>query len=88
MLLILDLKKCTTSIQVLKNFGEFFEFGGKGGNINVKAINAMEGWGINWDALNDSMHYLDKGGIWGNSKIFTFPLHLKVINCSAFQQNE
>lgn len=42
-------------------------------------------WGKNWDAFNDILRYLDKGGIWGDNQIFSFPLVLQISNFQNFQ---
>jgi hypothetical protein len=84
----IDLTGVKTEDQVLNKLGEVFEFGGPDGNIHVLAINAGKGWGKNWDALNDSLMYLDSGGIWGISKRFHFPLTVILENTSEIQKHD
>ena len=86
--IIVDLEGLKTKQEVLLKFGEVFEFGGPDGNVPVEAINAGKGWGINWDAMNDSLSHLEAGGIWGTSKKFMFPLYMKVVNYQDFAKND
>lgn len=78
---LIDLKNCDTEEKVLSKIGEILDLGGTVGN-NKK------GWGHNWNALNDSLSYLDVGGIWGSSKILEFPLELVFTNFQSFQEKE
>jgi hypothetical protein len=85
---IIDLSGIINKDQLLKKLGEVFEFGGPGGNIPVSSLNAGKGWGLNWDALNDSLMYLSIGGIWGTSRKFMFPLIVVFKNSHELQKNE
>ena len=85
MKVVVDLAGQTTGEEVLLRFGEVFELGGPNGNHKCTA---GAGWGINWNALNDSLSDLDTGGIWGSSRIFSFPLEVDVINCGQFKQGD
>lgn len=81
----IDLGNIDGKEKLLKLFGEIFELGGPNGNVDCSSAE-KKGWGINWDALNDSLSYLDAGGIWGNSKRFTFPLHVYITHYKKFEQ--
>jgi|SRR3989338_5471523 len=87
MKIIIDLSGLNTEDKVLHKFGEVFEFGGPGGNIPANGPNQGKGWGFNWDAMNDSFRSLGKGGIWGTSKKFNFPLEIEIINYQEFQES-
>jgi hypothetical protein len=82
----IDLAGANTTEAVLTVLGKELCLGGPDGNHTVIAANAGDGWGMNWDALQDSMLYLDSGGIWGNSPKFAFPLLLELVNCSSFRE--
>jgi hypothetical protein len=85
----IDLKGLKTKEEVLHTFGEVFQLGGgPEGNIPVAANTTGKGWGMNWDALADSMSYLDTGGMWGTSRKFEFPLTITVVNVQDFQEND
>ncbi len=86
--IIIDLSGVRNQVQILHKLGEIFEFGGPNGNISVSSPTAGKGWGLNWDALNDSLRYLDTGGIWGTSKKFEFPLKIVFENSRELQENE
>lgn len=85
---VVDLSGLKTSGEVLSRFGEIFEFGGPNGNIKISTTEQRNGWGLNWDAFNDSLRYLEKGGIWGTSKKFEFPLEIELINSGEFQNDD
>jgi hypothetical protein len=84
----IDLLGCADSKSVLLKIGEVLQLGGPDGNHPVEAVNAGEGWGVNWDALNDSLSSLDEGGIWGNSKKPEFPLNITFENYDEFSKND
>lgn len=65
-------------------FGRELELGGPDGNFPVKGPNAGRGWGMNWDALADSLSSLDAGGIWGTSRRFEFPLKIILLNTQEY----
>ena len=64
---IIDLGEARTSDHVLGTLGRVLQLGGPDGNIPVTTVGAGRGWGMNWDALRDSLRCLDTGGIWGTS---------------------
>lgn len=84
----INLKDCNNEEKVLSKIGEILFLGGIDGNIPGKSDVTMKGWGLNWDALNDSLSCLDTGGIWGNSPKFKFPLQLIFVNCSSLKKND
>ncbi len=86
--IFIDLKGLTTKQEVLRKLGEVFEFGGPGPEANVPVVGPLDGkgWGMNWDALNDSLRHLEKGGIWDTSKKFVFPLYIKIYNYEEYQK--
>lgn len=84
----IDLKGLKTEDAVLHKFGELFEFGGPNGNISTGATNERKGWGLNWDAFNDSLYLIEEGGIWGTSKQFKFPLEIELSNLEEFKNND
>ncbi len=69
----IDLKEIKTKEQLLNKIGESLEFGD---------------WGMNWDALNDSLRYLDKGGIFGTSKILDFPMTVNFLSCAELKRDD
>ena len=83
----IDLLQCESKNEVLLKFGEALRFGGKNGNNSVTGPFAGKGGGINWDALNDSLRYLDSGCICGTSPKLTFPIIVKITNYQRFNQN-
>lgn len=84
----IDLFGCKESEDVLLRFGEILQFGGPKGNSHVKSILGNTGWGLNWNAFNDSLRYLEVGGIWGSSTKIEFPLKLIIHNYLTFSKNE
>jgi hypothetical protein len=85
---VIDLKGCKDEKSVLLKFGEVLVLGGPDGNIPAQADVNGKGWGINWDALNDSLKELENGGIWGTSPKFQFPLKITVKNYQEFKKNQ
>lgn len=83
-----DLSDLNTTREVLYKFGEVFEFGGPNGNVPVVSPTQGNGWGLNWDALNDSLFYIESGGIWGTSKKVVLPIEIKIMNCKLFERND
>jgi hypothetical protein len=81
----IDLKHIKSKQDLLRKLGAELELGGPNGN--VPASMDGKGWGMNWDALKDSLTCLDTGGIWGTSKRSDFPLKLVLINYESFAQN-
>jgi Barstar (barnase inhibitor) len=85
--IIIDLTGIKNKEQVLFKLGDFFEFGGPNGNHSV-SLKDKSGWGLNWDALNDSLRVLEIGGIWGTSKKFEFPLKIIFDNSHELQESD
>ncbi len=81
----IDLSGIERSDELLFLLGQGFCLGGIDGNHHVRALNSGKGWGLNWDALADSLSCLESGGIWGASPKFKFPLVLKFTGCALFQ---
>ena len=69
---VIDLKNCRDETEVIRKIGETF---------------GWVGWGENWDALNDSLHYLDGGAVWA-TKNFGFPLKITVQNYQDFEATQ
>jgi hypothetical protein len=75
--------------QLFDLLGDVLELGGPDGNMKVIGPLDGQGWGKNWNALADSLCYLDSGGIWGNAKKLQFPLKMIFTNFEAFRdQNQ
>ena len=85
--IVIDLKNCVDKQSVLLKIGEILMLGGPNGNIPVDLGNAEKGWGINWDALFDSLRELENGGIWGTSPKLQFPITLIFQNYTQFKSN-
>ena len=83
---VLDLYHVRSKEQLIDLLGEKLELGGPAGNHPVTAVDAGRGWGRNWDALKDSLAYLDSGGIWGTSRPFRFPLRIRFANSSNYRK--
>lgn len=83
----IDLGGITTKEALLERLGASLELGGPAGNHRVESPLAGEGWGLNWDALNDSLRELENGGIWGTSTTHSFPLRLKFVNVGLLRKN-
>jgi len=88
MLVQIDLKHVKSKMDLLKEFGDKLELGGPNGNVPVTGSMRGRGWGLNWDALNDSLCCLDSGGIWGTSKRFEFPLKLVIMNHQVYLRHD
>lgn len=73
-----SLSGCSAKQDIFVRFGEIFEFGGPNANHLVRK---NTGWGMSWDALQDSLREVGNGGIWGTSKRFQFPLHVQIEHC-------
>jgi hypothetical protein len=82
----IDLQNITNERELLREFGAKLELGGSDGNVHVAGINAGRGWGMNWDALADSLTCLDTGGIWGTSFRFEFPMIVELLNSNKYAQ--
>lgn len=72
----IDLKDCNDSKSILLKFGEALHLG------------KSKDWGENWDALKDSLLYLDSGGIFGDKPLFNFPLNLVFINSENLKKSD
>ena len=83
--IVVDLAGLRSEKDVLLAFGSAFEFGGPGGNKSAARAGPGEGWGMNWNAMNDSICFLREGGIWGTSRRFHFPLTLRILNSDGFR---
>jgi hypothetical protein len=84
----IDLSGCINKKSVLLKIGEVLEFGGPDGNVLVTVGDESKGWGMNWDALFDSLGKLENGGIHGKSKIFHFPLRINFLNSEGFTKHQ
>ena len=82
---VVDLRGVRSTAQLMDAFGEALELGGPNGNVQVERPSDGMGWGKNWDALLDSLMYLDTGGIWGTSRKLRFPLQLELRNLSEYR---
>lgn len=85
---IVDLKNSDDAKEVLLAFGEAFEFGGPDGNVSAIKNVDDKGWGVNWNAFNDCLRYLEDGGIWLTSKKFPMPLEIQIINFHNFEKHD
>ncbi len=85
--IVIDLSGINNKDQLLHKLGDIFEFGGKTGNFPA-SHESKAGWGMNWDALNDSLDYLATGGIWGTSKKLRFPLKVVFENSDKLQESD
>jgi hypothetical protein len=85
--IVIDLIDCADKQSVLLKIGEVFMLGGPNGNASIQHGFEGKGWGINWDALFDSLRELENGGIWGNSPKLQFPLTLICRNYEQFKSN-
>ena len=85
--IVIDLRNCADKQSVLLKIGEILMLGGPNGNTPIKLGIDGKGWGINWDALFDSLSELENGGIWGSSPKLQFPLTLIFQNYSQFKSN-
>jgi hypothetical protein len=82
---VVDLGLPKTKHQLLDLMGEVFQFGGPDGNFKCDPMKPGKGWGKNWDALADSLCYLDSGGIWSTGRRFKFPLRIEFINSAVYR---
>ena len=78
----IDLIGVRSAAELIALLGDELCLGGPSGNHPVEG---STGWGMNWDALADSLCYLPDGGIWGTSPRLEFPLHLKFLNSYTFR---
>jgi hypothetical protein len=85
--IIIDLNDCDDKQSVLLRIGEILMLGGPNGNIPIEPGTAEKGWGINWDALYDSLRELENGGIWGTSPKLQFPITLIFQKSTQFKSN-
>jgi hypothetical protein len=79
----IDLSTATSEGDLISALGGALQFGGPSPLDNVCVSDApgqSRGHGFNWDAVIDCCRDLDKGGIWGTSKVFRFPLVLEFRN--------
>lgn len=89
---VIDLSGLKDEEELLIKIGRVFEFGGPETNEESVFVGSSniekEGWGVNWNALNDSLMYIGTGGIWGVSKKFTFPLKVIFKNSNELKMND
>ena len=71
-----DLEGSLTKVDVLNTFG------------NALGYTEDQKWGVNWDAFNDILEYLDTGGIFGKNEIILKPLIFSIKNWTGFSINE
>jgi hypothetical protein len=81
----IDLANVRSKAELLAQVGEVLEFGGVGDIGQRPSPASDDGWGRNWDALSDSLCYLDTGGIWGTSRQLPFPLTLRFENSAGLR---
>ena len=81
----IDLGAVHSEDELLSCLGEVFEFGGPNGNVRADSRVTGKGWGMNWNAVFDSLSYLDTGGIYGTSRIPKFPLCVKFIGGKKYK---
>ena len=72
---VIGLDGLVTNQDVLSKFGDVFELGSPNGN---HLPDHKGGWGLNWDAFEDAMMYVQEGGIWGTSQKFVFTLMITI----------
>jgi len=84
----IDLVDVTTKDDLLTRIGDVLELGGTGDIGQRPSPTSGSGWGRNWDALSDSLRYLDSGGIWGTGRPLTFPLSLRFENSKALRAGD
>lgn len=82
---VIDLHGVRDKEDLLERIGEVLELGGPEGNHPTRPDSINSGWGMNWDALADSLDFLESGGIWNTSVALPFPLHLKFTNARELQ---
>ena len=80
----INLARVKTKEDLFILLGRELNLGGPNGNHPVTTVNAGRGWGMNWDALKDSLLSLDSGGIWGTSQKLAFPFFLEIINWKEY----
>ena len=84
-IITIDLAEVASEEALLDLLGDVLELGGPNGNVPVSGPQTGRGWGKNWDALEDSLGYLNSGGIWGTARKISFPLSLRIVNCGALR---
>lgn len=85
---LIDLGPVRSTDQLMEVLGIALELGGPNGNVEVQRPTDGQGWGKNWNALLDSLMYLDTGGIWGTSRRLHFPLQLEFQNSSLYRNTD
>ncbi len=75
-LIEVDLEGSPAKVDVLNTIGK------------VLGYTENQKWGKNWDAFNDIIEYLDKGGIYGKNEIILKPLIFSIKNWTCFSINE
>lgn len=81
----IGLDNVSNESELLSVIGSQLCLGGPEGNHKVHAV--VGGWGLNWNALTDSLTCLDSGGIWGTSPTLQFPLFLRFSGAAQLAQS-
>jgi hypothetical protein len=84
---VVDLQGVVDARGLLERLGDVLELGGPNGNHRVES-GTQSGWGMNWDALADSLLSLDTGGIWGTSSRASFPLLVRFDNVADLRAKD
>ena len=71
-IVVVDLSDVASKEALLTTLGAALDLGGPNGNVPVAHSKAGRGWGMNWDALEDSLRELHNGGIWGTARRIAF----------------
>ena len=79
-IVVVDLSDVASKYALLTTLGAALDLGGPNGNVPVAHSKAGRGWGMNWDALEDSLRELHNGGIWGTARRIAFPFVLRFMN--------
>lgn len=82
----IDLRGLRCEEEVLDAFVKAFEFGSPNGNVAVTG--PREGWGRNWDAMQDSLLHLAAGGIGSSSRVVRFPLRLWLFHSAEYRVSD
>ncbi len=80
----IDLRGVRGPYGIFTAFGNTLYFGGIS-QAHWLSNKRKEGWGFNWNAMNDCLSCLDSGGIWGTAPEYKFPLHLILLHNGSLQ---
>jgi hypothetical protein len=75
----IDLASAISEEDLIRALGGALQFGGPNPSDNIPTSDAPSenrGFGLNWNAVTDCCRDLHRGGIWGTSRVFQFPLVL------------